>query len=136
MSLHNDGLAGGPPKFYAILATPGGTLVAGSCVRGLSRSIDGGIGWEPVDGLDHVSINTLVCAPDSSILAATSGGLWRSIDEARSWQQIDDRPRYAVLPGGVQPLPDQVVFRLLALRDGRTIAGTDGAGVWVTGGSS
>ncbi len=132
-SLHNDGLSGGPPRYFTFLETPPGALLVGSCVRGISRSTDGGETWRPIGALDHVSVNTLALDPDGGVLAATSGGLWRSEDDAESWHQLDDTPRYAVLadepsnrgPAGV------TTFRLVRLADGRAVAGTDGQGVWI-----
>lgn len=135
-SLHNDGLSGGPPKFFTFVETPSGNLLVGSCVRGVSRSADGGATWTPVGDLDHVSVNTLVVADDGALLAATSGGLWRSDDDATTWNRLDDSPTYAVLADGSRGPGTRTTFRLLRLRDGRTLAGTDGDGVWVDDGST
>jgi photosystem II stability/assembly factor-like uncharacterized protein len=130
LSQHNDGLSGGPPRFFAITEPEPGVVLVGTCVRGVSRSTDGGATWEPVGGLDHISINAFAIADGGRILAATSGGLYRSDDRGRSWVQLDTEPIYATAPSGPDR-PDRLkTFRLLELRDGRTVAGTDGSGVW------
>ena len=129
-SQHNDGLSGGPPRYFAITEPEPGVLLVGTCVRGVSRSDDNGRTWKPIDGLDHISINTFATAGDG-ILAATSGGLFRSDDRGRSWYQLDEEPVYATTAGGGDRPPGLRTFRLLELRDGRVLAGTDGSGVWV-----
>ena len=134
-SLHNEGLAGGPPKFYTFAETPSGALLVGSCVRGMSRSRDGGTTWQPVGELDYISINTFAVEPDGQLVAATSGGLWRSADDGATWTQVNDEPLHAVLPDGTDGPPGATTFRLLRLRDGRTLAGTNGEGVWLKGAS-
>ncbi|MEQ1873713.1 MAG: hypothetical protein ABL953_08310 [Ilumatobacteraceae bacterium] len=131
-SLHNEGLAGGPPKFYTFVETPSGALLVGSCVRGISRSQDGGATWQPVGQLDHISVNTFAIEPDGRLLAATSGGLWRSADDGTTWALITDEPVYAVLADGADGPPGTTTLRLLELADGRKLAGTDGEGVWVS----
>ncbi len=138
VSRHNDGLAGGPPKYFAFVEAQSGVLLVGSCVRGISRSTDGGATWTPVGHLDHVSVNTLALDPGGALLAATSGGLWRSEDGRDSWQQLDDVPRYAVLADAPSIRgPDGVTtYRLLRLADGRALAGTDGHGVWIDDGGT
>ncbi len=134
-SLHNEGLAGGPPKFYTFAETPSGALLVGSCVRGISRSRDGGATWQPVGELAHVSVNTLAVDPNGRLLAATSGGLWRSADEGTTWVPINDEPLYAVLPDGTDRPPAVTTFRLIRLANGNKLAGTDGDGVWICDGS-
>ena len=54
---HNDGMSGGPPRFFAFVQLPSGTVVVGSCTRGMSRSTDSGRTWTPVEDLAHVSQN-------------------------------------------------------------------------------
>ena len=133
-SLHNDGLSSGPPRFFAFIQLESGTVVAGTCTRGLARSTDGGKTWEPLDELDHVSINAFAVAPDGVLLAATSGGLARSDDDARTWELVDDEPVYAVLPRGTDRPAGVTTYRLLQRPDGGVLAGTDGAGVLVLDG--
>jgi len=130
-SLHNEGLAGGPPKFFTFAETPSGALLVGSCVRGISRSTDGGANWQPVGELDHVSVNTLAVEPDGQLLAATSKGLWRSADDGSSWTALNDETLYAVLSDGADHPRGVTTLRLLKLANGTTLAGTDGEGVWV-----
>lgn len=129
-SQHNDGLSGGPPRFFTIEEPEPGVLLVGTCVRGIARSADNGKTWKPIEGLDHISINTFATAAGGEILAATSGGLYRSDDQGRSWDQLDEEPIYATTPSGPDRPDDLRTFRLLGLRDGRTLAGTDGSGVW------
>ncbi len=129
-SLHNEGLAGGPPKFYTFVETPSGALLVGSCVRGISRSTDGGASWQPVGELDHVSVNTIAVEPDGRLLAATSRGLWRSADDGSTWVALNDEPLHAVLSDGADRPPGVTTFRLLKLANGTKLAGTDGEGVW------
>ncbi|MCE9622612.1 MAG: hypothetical protein K8R99_09735 [Actinomycetia bacterium] len=130
-SLHNEGLAGGPPKFYTFVETPSGALLVGSCVCGVSRSRDAGATWQPVGELDHISINSFAVEPDGRLLAATSGGLWRSADDGSTWAPINDDPLHAVLSDGSDGPEGSTTFRLLRLRDGRKLAGTNGDGVWI-----
>ncbi len=130
-SLHNEGLAGGPPKFYTFAETPSGALLVGSCVRGISRSQDGGATWQPVGDLEHISINAFAVELDGNLLAATSGGLFGSADDGSTWVAISEQPLYAVLPDGTDSPPSRTTLRLLRLHDGRKLAGTDGEGVWV-----
>ena len=135
-SQHNDGLSGGPPRYFAIAEPEPGTVLVGTCVRGIARSTDNATTWKPVDGLDHISINTFASTAGGGILAATSGGLWRSNDQGLSWDQLDDEPVYATTPSGPGRPEGTTTFRLMQLRDGRTLAGTDGAGVWGRDGHS
>ena len=127
---HNDGLSGGPPRFFAIEEPQPGVLLVGTCVRGIARSADNGKTWKPIEGLDHISINTIATAVGGEVLAATSGGLYRSADQGRGWDQLDDEPIYATTPSGPDRPDGLRTFRLVELRDGRTLAGTDGSGVW------
>ena len=130
-SLHNEGLAGGPPKFYTFVETPSGALLVGSCVRGISRSRDGGASWQPVGELDHISVNTFAVESDGRLLAGTSRGLWRSANDGSTWVPLSDEPLHAVLSDGADRPPGVTTFRLLRLADGSKLAGTDGEGVWV-----
>ena len=130
-SQHNDGLAGGPPRYFAIAEPEPGVLLVGTCVRGISRSADNATTWKPIEGLDHISINTFATTAGGGILAATSGGLFRSDDQGRSWHQLDEEPIYATTADGPDRPGGPKTFRLLRLRDGRVLAGTDGSGVWV-----
>ena len=130
VSQYNDGLSGGPPRFFTVEEPEAGILIVGTCVRGISRSTDGGATWQPVDGLDHISINTFATDETDGVLAATSGGLYRSNDHGASWRQIDDDPIYATVASGTDRPSNLTTVRLLKLNDGRVLAGTDGAGIW------
>ena len=129
-SQHNDGLSGGPPRYFTIEEPEPGVLLVGTCVRGIARSADNAETWEAIEGLDHISVNTLAAATSGEVLAATSGGLYRSDDQGRSWDQLDDEPIYATTPSGPGRPNELRTLRLLELHDGRTLAGTDGSGVW------
>ena len=129
-SQHNDGLSGGPPRYFSIAEPEPGVLLVGTCVRGISRSSDNGRTWKPIDGLDHISINTFATTADDGILAATSGGLFRSDDQGQSWYQLDDDPIYATTAHGPDRPEGLRTYRLLELRDGRIVAGTEGSGLW------
>ena len=129
-SQHNDGLSGGPPRYFAIAEPEPGIVLVGTCVRGIARSTDNAITWTPVDGLDHISINAFAATAGGGILAATSGGLWRSDDQGRSWDQLDDEPIYATTGSGSGRPEGLRTFRLLELSDGLIVAGTDGSGLW------
>lgn len=135
-SQHNDGLSGGPPRYFSIAEPEPGIVLVGTCVRGIARSADNATTWKPVDGLDHISINAFAATAGGGILAATSGGLWRSNDQGRSWDQLDDEPIYATTPSGPGRPERVTTFRLMQLRDGRTLAGTDGTGIWARDGHS
>lgn len=130
-SQHNGGLAEGPPRFMAIFRTAQGTVLVGSCTRGMSRSLDNGETWVPVDGWDHVSHNCFVHDAQAAVLVATSAGLARSSDDGMTWSPLDDRPGYATLDDGFDGPEGRTVYRLLRLADGRVLAATDGDGVWI-----
>lgn len=131
LSQHNEGMSAGPPRFFSLVQLPSGTVLTGSCTRGMSRSTDGGSTWEPLDELAHVSENGFAVNADGALLAATSGGLARSSDEGSTWTFLDDRPRYATLPDGGDGPDGLTTYRLLELADGRVLAGTEARGVWV-----
>lgn len=130
-SQHNDGLAEGPPRFMAFFRTSVGTLLAGSCTRGLTRSTDDGATWQPVAGWGHVSHNFFTHDSEGALLVATSAGLARSIDDGVTWSALDTRPAFAALADGLRGPPNETVYRLVRLVDGRVLAATDGNGVWV-----
>lgn len=70
----------GPPRFFALLVTPSGALLAGTCGRGAARF--DGTSWEPVlDGTIHD-----FAVVDGALLASTDNGLRRSSDDGRTWQ--------------------------------------------------
>ena len=73
-SQHNDGLSGGPPRYFTIEEPEPGVLLVGTCVRGIARSADNAETWEAIEGLDHISVNTLRRRDfRDEVLAATSG---------------------------------------------------------------
>jgi len=131
ISLHNDGMSAGPPRFFSFVQLPSATVLTGSCTRGMSRSTDGGATWTPLDQTDHVSENGFAVEPDGSLLVATSAGLARSVDEGSTWDFLDREARYATLPDGSSGPTGEITYRFLELADGRIIAGTEARGVWV-----
>jgi hypothetical protein len=151
---------GGPPRYFALSASVGGAVLAGTCGRGTSRSGDGGRTWTPLPGIPGSGWVNDFAWCDGSVLAATAGtGLQRSHDNGLAWTPtgLDDGTLYAVtaMPdaallvgtdgdgvlrstdGGAswqslgQRLAGTTVYRLVGLVSGAVLAGTDGAGAWI-----
>ncbi|HUW09357.1 MAG TPA: hypothetical protein VM537_06470, partial [Anaerolineae bacterium] len=101
------------------LSNAGSTLFAGSTA--LFRSSDGGNSWQPLPGWPAgVSIEELAVSPqyatDSTVLAGTFRGVYRSTDSGVSW----------TLSQGFVPLDTQVVVPSPAYdHDGTLFAGTE-----------
>ena len=132
-SQHNDAMSGGPPRFFAFIQLPSGTVVAGSCTPGMSRSVDGGKTWTPIDALGHVSDNCSRWLPTRR--CSSQRRRTRQVDDdAVSWEFLDHEPVYATLPDGTDRPDIGTVYRLIELPDGRRLAGTDGHGVWIRDG--
>lgn len=149
--------AGGPPRFFALFVAPSGTVLAGTCGRGISRSLDGGETWQPVDEtFGGADVNGLAATPDGALLAAAgTAGVMRSTDDGVSWERLgpDGTTAYAVTAepqlmvgtsegvsscaGGALPWtaiaggPGSAVYRMLPMADGRVLVATDGDGVWI-----
>lgn len=150
---------GGPPRFFVLTTLPSGTLLAGTCVRGMVRSIDGGRTWAPPDvPPGEGPVNTFAALTGGGVLAATAApGLHRSDDEGATWRPVglEGVTAYAVLSADgvllagtaghgvvwsdddgatwrpVEAGPDGLsVYRLLPTADGDVLAGAEGAGVW------
>ena len=78
-------MSGGPPRFFALLTTEGGTVLAGTCGRGTSRSADGGRSWTPGGGQGDGVVHDLAAGADGTLWAATADGLFRSDDDGGTW---------------------------------------------------
>lgn len=153
--------AGGPPRFYVLSALPSGALIAGTCGRGIARLGPDDESWTATTDAPRV-VNGLAIAADGTLITAcASTGLHRSLDDGRSWTPLalEDENAYSVdasgpllvgmMNGGLRvshdggrtwtnPAPALCatsVYRIITLADGRTLAATDGAGVWSTGDS-
>ncbi len=145
---------GGPPRFFALLHHQG-SLLAGTCGRGITRSADRGLTWEPVAG-GPATVHALVAGPAGEIWAAGSG-LHRSDDAGRSWSAIGlggltvhavNVDEHGVVVGTVDhgvirstdggrswlggdgPLGSSTVHRLVRDADGELLAATADRGVW------
>jgi ligand-binding sensor domain-containing protein len=151
--------AGGPPRFFALLALPSGAVVAGTCGRGTSRSDDGARSWSPSPLPVHAAVNALAIDRAGDVLAATSEGLLRSTDDGGHWRPaaLAGCPLFAVTTVGTEvvvgaqdggllrsadggatwhPSPrlsPHAVYRLARLPGGDVLAGTEEAGVWRIG---
>lgn len=149
-------LTGGPPRFFALAQTAAGTVVAGTCGRGMARSVDGGVTWSPIDhDLGSAYVHSFA-EIDGVLYAATSEGLLASRDDGRSWAPFaaPGEVTYCVAGGatllvgtdaGVMAVRGDVaatgaalepdgpagpVYRLCRLDDGSFLAATEAAGVW------
>ncbi len=70
-----------------------GTLFAWGLSDGVLRSEDGGRSWQPSSsGIEGLTVATLVLSPafaiDGGLYAATSLGIFRSLDRGASWQRL------------------------------------------------
>ena len=81
------GLAGIPVT--AILVTPGGKIYAGTGGKGLYRSSNAGLSWQPIDdGLIGTWISEIAFAPRGNLYAAVQrSGVFRSIDGGVTWKR-------------------------------------------------
>ncbi len=98
----NESPAGIP---YSIAETPSGALlvgaVAGKVTRNIYRSDDGGGTW--VSQFDEAA-QDFVVTPGEAIVAITSEGYYRSLDDGLSWEATDPAGSYELevtLAGGV-----------------------------------
>lgn len=151
--------AGGPPRFFTLASVGDGTVLAGTCGRGSSRSTDGGRTWTALAGEPGSGwTNTFAAGPDGSVYAATErSGVHRSVDGGVTWTAtaIDRGTAYAVAAVGdvvvaglaeagvvrstdggatwrpVDGSPTTAVHRVVPRASGGALVGTVGAGVWV-----
>ncbi|MFH1278042.1 MAG: FlgD immunoglobulin-like domain containing protein [Candidatus Eisenbacteria bacterium] len=83
---------GGPEgaAIFCLVATPSGTLLAGTENGGLWRSADGGASWETTDdGLTwpccNFTVQSLAAGPGAVYAGTWGGGVFRSDDDAVTW---------------------------------------------------
>jgi photosystem II stability/assembly factor-like uncharacterized protein len=152
--------AGGPPRFYVLSVLPSGALIAGTCGRGIARAELGSGSWTAVDEGPRVVNGLAIGADGTLIVACTATGLHRSLDDGCSWTSfaLDGHSAYAVearavlraglIGAGVREsrdggatwidaapeLSSTSVFRVVTLASGRTLAATEGKGVWASDG--
>ncbi|MDQ6894467.1 MAG: hypothetical protein M3167_17555 [Acidobacteriota bacterium] len=96
----------------AIDPSDSSTLYAGTATAGVFKSTDRGSTWGAMNnGLPQTEIRSLAVAPAPSgtIFAATSGGVYRSADAARTWNPA---PGFAasVRTVAVDPLTPSIVY--------------------------
>jgi hypothetical protein len=74
----------------SLLATPGGRIYAGTQGKGIFRSSDNGLSWQPMNhGLGAAWISALALGPTGSMYVATQGaGVFRSVDGGVTWKCV------------------------------------------------
>jgi hypothetical protein len=97
----------------------GGSLAATS--RGLFRSTDGCVSWQPVrGGLDQGTVSAAVFHPrhPGEALASQYGRIFLTIDGGQSWRPFDDKGRNGAYPSALLVLPEapQLLFALFPRR--------------------
>jgi len=81
------GLPPGPSSVQTLAVTGTGTLLAGSSsVRGVARSADGGVTWEPFAGKPPSTLSSFVVR-DDGVLAGGFRGVWRSLTDGQGWRE-------------------------------------------------
>jgi hypothetical protein len=154
---HTARPAGGPPRYFALCEPSPGVLLAGTCGRGIARSVDAGATWSPVDGpFGGGNVNGFATGHDGELYAACgTGGVLVSSDGGEHWAAFAggmqdvycvaavgrellagtadgvfarrDRERWSVEDGG----PSGAVYRLTPIGGGALAAATETDGVWV-----
>jgi photosystem II stability/assembly factor-like uncharacterized protein len=81
----NSGLLGN--AVWDLASTNTGLMLAGTD-RGLYVTIDKGETWTHAPGLPGL-VSSLAVVRGTIVFAVTSGGVYRSTDETRSWQRVD-----------------------------------------------
>ncbi len=78
-------------KFGVTSITFSDSFMYASTYHGIYRSSDEGIQWKQINnGLLDTTVNSIIVAPDSTLLAATkNSGLFRSIDNGMQWSPMD-----------------------------------------------
>ena len=103
-------------------------------VYALLKSTNGGVAWTVVGGLPNAKVTDIVFSPgyssDKTIFVATLGGLYRSVNQGRSWSAVGA----SVLSGGVYAVAlspnfptDHIAF---AITSGNPYKSTDGGNTW------
>ncbi|HTH06788.1 MAG TPA: hypothetical protein VL916_12995, partial [Ilumatobacteraceae bacterium] len=149
--------AGGPPRYFALFEAAPGVLLAGTCGRGMTRSVDGGATWSPVEGpFGDGNVNAVSVGHDGELLAACgTSGLLVSHDLGATWSLLADgfddvycvaavgRELLAGTASGVAARrdadrwsfeeggPSGTIYRLTALDGGALAAATETDGVWI-----
>jgi photosystem II stability/assembly factor-like uncharacterized protein len=131
----NDGFGGAAAGSVAADPRNPGIVYAGTDI-GVFRSVDAGRNWERT-GFNGGYVNLLVVDPLSSgtIYAATGGGvLAKSIDDGRTWAELDHRqPNVPYLPQVrdlvVDPDDSQILF---AAADPGILRSVDGGRTWTS----
>ena len=149
--------AGGPPRYFALFEAAPGVLLAGTCGRGIARSIDAGATWSPADGpFGDGNVNGFTSGHDGEWYAACgTSGLLVSNDLGASWSLLAhgfdevfcvaavgrellagtasgvaarrDADRWSFEDGG----PTGSIYRLTPLDGGALAAATEHDGVWI-----
>lgn len=113
------------------LATGRFNTATSRCVRGVSRSVDGGATWVPADaGLPDLGVPALAVDrsdPDRVYAGTAGGGVWKSADGGQSWSQAG-----TVLAGQsiYVLLASTVPNRVYAAAGGRVFRSNDGGVTW------
>lgn len=93
---------------------------------GLSRSTDNGSSWqEEDDGISGLTINSFVTLPSSTILAATSRGVVRSLDQGQTWSLSTSGISHST-----NALAKKSDGTVLAAADRGVYRSTDGGATW------
>jgi photosystem II stability/assembly factor-like uncharacterized protein len=118
-----------PPGTHSIVEAAEGVLVLGAADQGILRSEDGGKTWIPSrDGIGSgVIFSVRGDATSSRLYAATSVGLFASVDTGRTWSatSLNDT---MVVSIGVNPVDGLNVMAIG--RDGSLYRSTDGGATW------
>ncbi len=111
------------------LLESGGRVYAGTNIRGVFVSADGGRTWrEANSGLGNLTINALAAA-GGNVLAATNAGIYRSADRGQSWTLAG--------PGvlAMRSLLATGAGIFAGAPSGRVFRSTDNGGSWVERGT-
>jgi hypothetical protein len=150
-------VAGGPPRYFALCEPSAGVLLAGTCGRGIARSVDAGATWSTADGpFGAGNVNGFAPGHDDELYAACgTAGLLVSHDLGENWKVLADgfddvycvaavgRELLAGTASGVcarrdgdrwsieEAGPSGTVYRLAELHGGALAAATEADGVWI-----
>ncbi len=110
----------------ALVASPGGTVIASTWSTGLYRTTDDGDNWTSV-GLAGSFIYDLDIAPDGNFFAFvttnSNHSIYRSTDDGLTWNQVFTRPHpNNFLSGGGVVFSDSIFVATLSFTLGPTLA--------------